>query len=207
MLRIGFDFDNTLVNYDKIFYKLASEKGFLNEHIEKNKVSVRNYLRKIGKEEAFTLMQGEVYGKKILEIKPFPVLLEVLKQLITDGHDLFIVSHKTKTPFIGPKYDLHYAAKKWLETNNFFYKDGVNLNPANVYFEETLSKKIERISNLNCDVFIDDLPEVLKKLKKEILRIHYLCDKRFIQSEFFAISNWEELLPLIREQMIIKNII
>tara|TARA_Y100000589_G_C27117103_1_gene614722 strand:+ start:711 stop:1337 length:627 start_codon:yes stop_codon:yes gene_type:complete len=201
MLKIGFDFDNTLVNYDNIFYELASEKGLINQNIKKNKVSVRNYLREIGREKDFTLMQGEIYGKKILEIKPCPELIKVLKKLICDGHEIFIISHKTKTPFIGPKYDLHEAATKWLETNKFFYKDWVNFNPANVYFEETLSKKIERISNLNCDVFIDDLPEVLSKLEKEILGIHYLYDQKFIQSGFCAISNWKELISIIRDQM------
>ncbi len=204
MLKIGFDFDNTLVNYDHIFYELAFEKGLINRDIEKTKVSVRNYLRETGKESAFTLMQGEVYGKKILEIKASQDLLKVLKKLICDGHQLFIISHKTKTPFLGPKYDLHKAATKWLEINQFFSKDGINLNLDNVYFEETLDNKIERIIKLNCNLFIDDLPEILKKLDDSIFGLHFNLNKEIKNNEFESISEWHQL-PNIVEKIIKKK--
>ncbi len=204
MLKIGFDFDNTLVNYDHIFYKLALEKGLIPRDIEKSKVSVRNYLRNIEQEDAFTLMQGEVYGEKILEITPSSELIKVLKLLINDGNDLFIVSHKTKFPFLGPKYDLHAAATKWLEINQFFDKNGVNFNFDNVYFEETLSKKIERITNLQCNLFIDDLPEILEKLDKNIFGLHFNINKNLKQKEFASISEWNQL-PNIIEKVININ--
>ena len=201
MFNIGFDFDNTLVNYDAIFYELALKKGLIKSDVKKNKLSVRNYLRANGDDKLFTLLQGEVYGKKITDIKPCFDLLRVLKQLIDEGNNLFIVSHKTKTPFLGPKYDLHKAAKNWLEKNNFFNKNGPNLSIENIYFEETLPKKLERISRLSCNVFIDDLPEVLNQLDENIVRIHYDTNGKFTNNNLITLSEWKNL------PKVLKNII
>ena len=201
MFNIGFDFDNTLVNYDAIFYELALKKGLIKSNVKKNKLSVRNYLRADGNDKLFTLLQGEVYGKKIKDIKPCFDLLRVLKQLIDEGNNLFIVSHKTKTPFLGPKYDLHKAAINWLEKNNFFNKKGPNLSIDNIFFEETLPQKIERISRLSCNVFIDDLPEVLNQLDENIEKIHYDANSKFTNKNLITLSEWKNL------PMVLKNII
>ena len=33
---------------------------------------------------------------------------------------MVLISHKAKTPFLGPPYDLHKAAIDWLTEYNFF---------------------------------------------------------------------------------------
>ena len=65
MVLLGLDFDNTLVSYDKLFHKLALEKELIDEKVPANKMSIREDLRERGKDEFFTLLQGEVYGLRI----------------------------------------------------------------------------------------------------------------------------------------------
>ena len=81
MLKIGLDFDNTLINYDFLFYKLAVEKNLVPRKLDKNKLAVRDYLRALNKDREFTLLQGEVYGKRIFEAEQSEGMFEALKKL------------------------------------------------------------------------------------------------------------------------------
>ena len=70
MTLLGLDFDNTLVRYDKLFHQLALEKGLIKKSLPTDKTAIRDYLRSQGQDEQFTLLQGEVYGLRILEAEP-----------------------------------------------------------------------------------------------------------------------------------------
>lgn len=159
-MRIGLDFDNTIVSYDSLFHKVALEQGVVPADTPVNKVAVRDYLRAVDKEEIWTEMQGYVYGARMSEAEAYPGLSEALAALLAAGHELFIVSHKTKHPFIGEKHDLHAAASGWIAAN--LQCPGRMLLPREqVFFELTKAEKIARIAALQCDLFIDDLPEIL----------------------------------------------
>lgn len=159
-MRIGIDFDNTIVSYDGIFHKVALEQGVVPPETPVNKVSVRDHLRRTGMEDIWTEMQGYVYGARMAEAEAYPGVLDGLHDLLASGHELFIISHKTRHPFIGPQYDLHCAARGWIEAN---LQDTSNelIAEDHIYFELTKAEKIDRIGSLACDVFIDDLPEIL----------------------------------------------
>ena len=159
-MRIGIDFDNTIVSYDTLFYKVAVNQALVPADLPKSKLAVRDYLRKIDNESAWTELQGYVYGTKMGDAEAYPLVVEFVKFARDKGISIAIVSHKTKYPFIGPKYNLHEAARGWIENT---LKDGdTNLvEPDNVYFELTKEKKIARIVDIGCDYFIDDLPEIL----------------------------------------------
>ena len=70
MKKLGIDFDNTIVIYDELFYKVASERNLIPINFSKNKIEIRNYLRKQNKENEFTNIQSEVYGKRIIDANP-----------------------------------------------------------------------------------------------------------------------------------------
>ena len=57
--------------------------------------------------------------------------------------------------------DLRVAALRWMESNRFFDATGLGIGRSNVYFEGTRDEKVRRIRELGCDVFVDDLAEVL----------------------------------------------
>lgn len=159
-LKIGLDFDNTIVNYDKVFYDVAIEWSVVPKDIPANKLAVRNFLREKGKEDCWTEMQGYVYGARMDDAQLYPGLIEFIHKAKHAGHTLAIISHKTLHPFLGPKYNLHDAARKWIEKN--ICSNGKRLlEEENVFFEITKEKKLERVAQLGCDVFVDDLPEII----------------------------------------------
>ncbi len=159
-MRIGLDFDNTIVNYDQIFHKVALEQGVVPKDLPANKTAVRDYLRSIDKEDLWTEMQGYVYGLRMVEAGPYPGVLRFIRLAKEAGHTLAIVSHKTKHNYLGPKYDLHLAARAWVE--RYLCDNQVPYIPEDrVFFELTKDEKLARIRDFGCEVFIDDLPEIL----------------------------------------------
>jgi hypothetical protein len=77
------------------------------------------------------------------------------------GHELFIVSHKTRQPFRGEPYDLHQAARGWVEAA-MRDAEGDLIPAENIFFEVTKEEKLGRVGALQCECFIDDLPEILR---------------------------------------------
>ena len=65
MSYIGLDFDNTIIDYDQLFYLEAFNLNLIPNNITKSKVAVRKYLIDNGMEDRFTILQGKVYGEKI----------------------------------------------------------------------------------------------------------------------------------------------
>lgn len=159
-MRIGIDFDNTIVSYDALFHKVALEQGLVPPETPVNKVAVRDHLRRIGQEDRWTEMQGYVYGARMDEALAYEGVIEFIRRAGAVGHQVIIISHKTRHPFLGPQYDLHAAARAWIEHHLLW--DGQALLPdERIFFELTKQEKLARISACGCDSFIDDLPEIL----------------------------------------------
>jgi len=160
-MRIGVDFDNTIVSYDGVFHKVAVERGLIGQDVSTNKDSVRDYLRSVGKENDWIELQGHVYGARMDVARPYKGVIEFFRRCVRNNVDVFIVSHKTRRPFAGEPHDLHAAAKGWLTEVGFFDPGVIGLDPDRVFFELTKQEKIKRIVQLGCTHFIDDLPEFL----------------------------------------------
>jgi len=159
-MRIGIDFDNTIVSYDTLFHKVAREQDVVPVTTPQNKVAVRDHLRVIGREAVWTEMQGYVYGARMEEAEAYPGVIDFFRWARGSGVPLCIVSHKTLHPFIGPKYDLHQAARGWIDTH-LVDEQGPLIAPEQVFFELTKEAKWSRIGATGCRWFIDDLPEIL----------------------------------------------
>ena len=159
-MRIGIDFDNTIVSYDALFHKVAREQGLVPPETPVNKLAVRDHLRRIGQEDCWTQMQGYVYGARMDEALAYEGVIDFIRRAGAAGHEIVIVSHKTRHPFLGPLYDLHAEARSWIEHHLLW--DGRALLPAErIFFELTKEEKLARIAACGCDAFIDDLPEIL----------------------------------------------
>lgn len=160
-MLIGIDFDNTIVSYDGVFHKVALEQSLIPADLPETKLAVRDYLRQTGREEKWTEMQGYVYGARMDDASAYPGCIDFMRLARSRGISLSIVSHKTRHPFLGPKYDLHAAARGWIE--RMLRTGSENLiEPGRVFFELTKEDKIRRIAEIGCDYFIDDLPEILQ---------------------------------------------
>ena len=199
-MLIGVDFDNTIVCYDGLFHRVAVEQGLIPPEVPVSKNQVRDYLRQCGQEDAWTEMQGYVYGDRMKEADPFPGVLEFFTRCVQDGVKICIVSHKTRHPYIGPKYDLHAAARGWLENQGFFDPDRINLSPDQVYFELTKQEKLQRIGKNGCSEFIDDLPEFLGEagFPAGVDRILFDPQNHHLSGHpFRRASSWAEIEQLI----------
>jgi hypothetical protein len=158
-MRIGIDFDNTIACYDGVFHAAALERGLIPADLGRDKNSVRDYLNGAGRADAFTELQGYVYGARMDLAAPYPGFADFVGAARQAGHDLFIVSHKTQHPIRGPQHDLHAAARGFLKAQGLVGKAG-SIAPDHVFFELTKEAKAARVAALRCEVFIDDLPEI-----------------------------------------------
>ena len=159
-MLIGLDFDNTIVCYDKAIAQLAEELFELPEEVPRTKLGLRDHLRASAREPEWTAFQGELYGPGMRYAQPFKGAVETMMQLVTAGHELVIVSHRSRRPYAGEPHELHSAARNWvaevLQSAGLFTGDNGNVN-----FFETRKEKVARIAELGCTAFLDDLPEVL----------------------------------------------
>ena len=144
---IGFDFDNTIVNYDEVFFNSAFKKNYVPKTIAKNKSAVKKYLFKRGELQKWRILQSEVYSNDILRAKPYKGFLKVIKKLVNNKINIKVVSHKTINPYYGKKVNLHKISRKWLNKNlTSFCRKKIK-----VYFVETEKKKILGIKKLGCN--------------------------------------------------------
>lgn len=160
-IRIGIDFDNTIACYDGVFHAAALERGLIPAGLGRDKNSVRDHLNSSGRKDDFTELQGYVYGARMDLVAPYPGFAEFVAAARGAGHELFIVSHKTQHPILGPRHDMHAAARGFLAKHRLAGISASQIDPANIYFELTKDAKVARAAALRCDVFVDDLPEIL----------------------------------------------
>jgi hypothetical protein len=158
---IGVDFDNTIVCYDGLFHKLAVQQGLVPNDIPAAKNAVRDYLRQIGQEDRWTELQGYTYGPGMREARLFPGVLEFFDHCRRTGQEVFIISHRTRYPFLGQRHDLHQAARDFLAEHGFNDPARIGLAADHVHFHESAAEKVAQINQVGCTHFIDDLPEIL----------------------------------------------
>jgi hypothetical protein len=160
-MRVGLDLDNTIACYDRAFHAAGREQGLLpTEGVRGGKSGVRDWLHAQGRQRDFTRLQGYVYGPGMRHTELYPGVLAALRELRAAGCELWVVSHRTKVPFEGPAYDLHAEARNFLRARGLV-GEGAPLAEEHVFLEETKDAKVARACALGCDVFVDDLPEIL----------------------------------------------
>ena len=71
-MRVGFDFDNTIVCYDDSFHAAAVERGLIPADVPADKKSVRDYCVAAGREDDWTELQGHVYGTWMDRVALYP---------------------------------------------------------------------------------------------------------------------------------------
>lgn len=196
-MLLGLDFDNTLISYDRLFHRLALEKSLVPAETPVNKNAVRDYLRQQDKEDDWTRLQGEVYGSRILEAAPYPGMRQALEKLTARGVPMCIVSHKTRTPYLGEPWDLHAAARSWLAEQRFHAADGLGWPEDKVFFELTKEAKAQRVRALGCTHYVDDLPEILEMLPGTVRKILFAPDGVEAAGDWQVMRAWDELPSLI----------
>ena len=196
----GLDFDNTIVSYDALFHKVSVEQNLINSDFDINKIKIRDYLRSINKEDVWTKMQGYVYGFRMQEADAFPFVKDFFNKVIGSEHKIYIVSHKTRFPFLGEKYDLHNAAKNWIK-NNLISNNLPQFTLEDCFFESTKDEKVKKIQDLKCDIYIDDLPEILENqyFPENCKKILFDPENNYQENLYKNISITKSWLQVINE--------
>jgi hypothetical protein len=194
-VRIGLDFDNTLVRYDHVFALESKKLGIMPASWTGSKQELRDELQlRPDGEQLWQALQGRVYGSGMEQAVMFPGVATFLMRCRQRGNDLFIVSHKTEFGhFDSTKTPLRGAALAWMESKGFFEQSRFGLAKENVFFAGTRSEKVEQIACLNLDIFIDDLEEVFSEegfppIKKILFNV-----KVEGQHHDLHFNNWSEI--------------
>ena len=197
-MKIGIDFDNTLISYHDLFYKLAKDRNLVPDNFPKNKTMIRNLVRSLSDGEVlWQRLQALAYGPEIAGA----VLPDGIKNFFSvckeKGLEPVIVSHKTcYAKQDEGNIDLRRHALEWMQSQSFFERNGFGLKKQNVYFESTREEKVNRIKVLQCTHFIDDLIELFQEpdFPDDVIKILYLTENDSASFEGIKIfSSWFDI--------------
>jgi len=141
--RIGLDFDNTIVLYDRVFCELGSRAGLLPAGFSGGKDDVRATIRALPDGETkWTALQAEVYGPGIAEADLAPGLTDFLATCRRHDCDLVIVSHKTEFAAAAPTgTNLRQAARDWIRAQKLSTSAGGLIDDEKIFFADTRAAK------------------------------------------------------------------
>jgi hypothetical protein len=135
------------------------------------------------------------------EAAAFPGTVEFLKWAGRQRVSVSIISHKTQYPFLGPRYDLHRAARLWVEQH---LKDGARalVMPEDVHFEPSQEEKLDRIRTTACDYYIDDLPEILLApgFPEGTRRLLFDPETHHRDAPLKVVRSWQEILGYFEQE-------
>jgi hypothetical protein len=198
-MKIGIDFDNTIACYDISFKEIAMAEGMIADNWNGvGKTELRNHLRRMPEgEKLWMKLQGLAYGKFMFRAEMMPGVARFLLKCRSREHEVFIISHKTEYGhFDQEKISLRKQALKWMEAKRFFDTYYFDIKKENVFFSDTRQEKVSKIAKLECDYFIDDLPEVFEEAMfpgdtQKILFNPYGSTKD--SDALTLLGNWEDI--------------
>ncbi len=194
--KVGLDFDNTILNYDGVFYEVALQRKWVRDDNIGTKLSVRNEMRSQGMEENWIELQGLVYGKYISQADLFPGVIDFINLASAKGFTCEIISHRTKYPYKGERYNLHLAAQNFIDA---FLVPKIHCD-LKTSFHETKERKLVEIKNSKCNFFVDDLPEILEHqlFPNNCYKILFDPNKKYCaKSKLSVVSDWHEISSLL----------
>jgi len=197
-MPVGIDFDNTIVRYDRVFTEAARVRGWVANDFFGSKKQLRDAVRLLPDGEIkWQILQGEVYGDRMVEAEPFPGVVDFIDAVRRRGVEMFIVSHKTRYSSYDPhKIDLREAALEWMEKNGFFDPGRLAFSRQQIFFADTRAEKIALISALGCGLFIDDLEEVFgdPAFPANVTRVLFSTDREVPSDRAIVVrSTWPEI--------------
>lgn len=159
-LKVGVDLDNTIVIYDELILEVCKELGVATPEDLVTKEKISNYLKQTGQNSKWTDIQALIYGPEMHRAKVAPGFLDFILTAKEEKSKLTLISNRS--PFAAHDYkkkcNLHSCAKKWIKANipNVFDE---------IFFKSLAEEKIKLASKMCFDYFIDDLDEMLNKIK------------------------------------------
>jgi len=170
-MKIGFDLDNTIVDYSQAVLEYACT---LDSCQAKTVSELKRWFFARNQEDQWTRAQSWLYSEGLKFAEITKGALDVLTALNTLPLDFSILSHKT---VLGPK---EYGGREFRKAMNewLFYSDLRELCMHRVEYFDTLDAKVEAICKGRFGFFIDDLRKVLEHddFPQSTIPIHYSPD-------------------------------
>ena len=204
---IGIDLDNTIIDHSSNFIVTAEKfglvkKDFINLCQNFPKTSIKEILKKNiisqknGRKQ-WEFLQGQVYGNYLKNSKVFIDFYKFLVLCKINSYRVYIISHKSKFAHQDPKKNLIRKSSKIFLKKNYIFNNFFGIDEQNIFFCDSVNKKIEKINQLNCNYFIDDLPKIFNKKK---------FPKKTKQILFSPISNYNSSRISLDWKIIINKI-
>lgn len=189
--KIGIDLDNTIIDYSIPINFFSKKKKLSKKNNSKKKI--KDYLIKNFGLKAWTEAQEEIYGNLISKAKPYDGCKMCLRFLKKENYYIYIISHKSKKSEFSQKYNLQKQARIWIKKN---LKNLIK--ERNIFFCDSVKKKIKIINQKKFLYFIDDLPKILlhKNIDKNCGKI--LISEKKVRA-LRSINNWKNILKFLKK--------
>jgi hypothetical protein len=199
---VGLDLDNTIVCYDDIFHRESRRRQLIPESLLLPKEMIRDYLHSQGNPDLWAELQGYVYGPGMIYAQPFAGVMDFLCLCREKHIKTVIISHKTEFPYRGEQYSLHESARRWLNENGLFKTELTGLSDSDLFFLSDLRLKAEKVREVGCTHFIDDLPKFLADASLPVSLKRILFDPNNIHCDVAyagvqRVSTWAAISQLI----------
>jgi hypothetical protein len=198
-MRIGIDLDNTIIDYAALLHSIAVARGWLDEATSVSKASVRKSLVDAdGNDWRWQRLQADAYGTHVARATAFEGALALVDAARGRGHEICILSHKTRTSQLDPSIELRPGALAWLDAAGFLGPERIPREA--VYFFDTRDEKVRAIAALGCAWIVDDLLEVLQhpELPEHVARIWFTQGERIDgPPAIVSCARWDELGVLL----------
>lgn len=183
-LKIGFDFDGTIIDHTQNKILIARQYGF---EIQSAQTPSRR-LKKIVSEPVYRQIQNEIYGSLTLSAPIMDGAISALEELNKIA-ELFLISRRQSPEF-------RLVAKKWLADNlsHIFSETAI-------FFVDTNQDKNNFCRDLKINIYIDDNLSVLEYLN-DVLYRHWF-DQYDLSGEVdhqgtIVVKSWEDFLNKIK---------
>lgn len=196
-LRIGIDLDNTIVDYRKAYINFLNNNNIKYSYNKMSKDLAKSILQNLGGDKLWQKCQFEVYSYKVSGAETAPGLVEFITAAQKHA-ELFIISHKSKFAAFDFKKtkDLRECAMAWLNNKSLVQENSIPLR--NIYFADTIEKKISLIDELKLTHFVDDLEEIINHsdFPKSVQGILF---SQSPTAKPYAITSFKQLIVLMKD--------
>ena len=196
---VGIDLDNTIINYDKTFFKIALNKKLINKNNKFSKEILKEKIIKRKGIEQWKAIQGVAYGENINDSSIMDFFYDFIVLSKIRKIKIYIISHKTKFGhYDKKKIQLREKAILFLISKKIINSNISKIKKSDIFFCNTLEEKINKIKQLKCDYFIDDLFKVVnnKNFPKKTTPIYFNRNQVEIKksNKIINVNSWSEII-------------
>lgn len=200
-MKFGFDLDNTIFDYTAVLAFIGEHDSRLSSLQNKNKADIKHYLQTNFGKDAWTELQGDIYTKYLHKVEK-PTIAKKLLTDLSEQNQVYVFSHKTQYPIIGPRVDMREAAILTLEA--FGFPLGKEDGAIEINFFNTVREKVQAVESANLNFYLDDLTEILDQLTHKSNNLGYFNPDADLRSKspYIEFRSWIEVDLYMRREFL-----